>query len=236
MSNKIYIFLFCSLLPLTLLAEEKITLRAYYGFINAGYAELSTREQVLNGEKLQHTRLEFKTTNLLERLFRFYYVFDSYHDTEDFLPVEFSYDLEEKKAYYNDTVRYFHAEKKLQSNLHGERELESPTRDLLSVISYLRKIDWSSYQEGDKLNFDIFFRKEEVFPVQIEFQGYKDVSVKAGDYNCIKLYLTSKARDLFDSDSKVAIFLSNDGNKIPVSFSVEMLIGAFKLDLEKYEK
>lgn len=214
---------------------EKIRLHAHYGFITAGYAHFTTSDTVLDGKRMQHTKLEFKTTNMVEKLFRFIYTFDSFYNPENYFPKLFSYNLIEKKNTYKDTIIYYHPKNYLETNKHGKMAFENSPRDLLSVISYLRKIDWSRYKKGESVTFDIIFREKEIFPVQIFYQGIETRTVKSGSYDCFKLYLTSEAGKLFVSDSKVSIYLSKDEKRIPISFTSEIFIGSFNLDMIEYE-
>ncbi len=234
-SLTVFILVFFSVLLLAA-GKEKIKLRAHYGFVTAGYADLITSDvYVKDGKKQQHTSLEFKTGSFVEKFFRYNYTFNSEYDPVSFLPAEFSYNLIEKKITYNDTIRYYHDKHYLISGIHGKMNYDNQVRDLLSVIAYLRKINWDKYQKGESVTFDIIFREKEIFPVQIFYQGIENVSVKSGTYECVKLYLTSEAGKLFVSDAKVSIYLSNDKNKVPVSFSTEIFIGSFKLDMVEYE-
>lgn len=211
--------------------SEKIVLRAHYGIITAGYANLITTSG--DGDN-QHVQLTFKTTNLAEKLFRYNYNFQSHFRKTDYLPTVFACDMKEKKYNYSDSIYYNHPDKYLESNKHGKVDFNGPVYDILSVISQLRKINWSKYDPGSVVTFNIFFRNQEVFPVNIVYKGIEEVSLKTGDFSCVKLYLTSEAGKLFVSDSKLNIYITNDEKRIPVMISTDILVGSFKLDMIEY--
>ena len=70
--------------------------------------------------------------------------------------------------------------------------------------------------------------------MSVTYRGRENVETKAGTFRCVKLIPKMPANKLFKGEDAVAVYLSDDENKIPVLVQAELFVGSVKLDLYEY--
>jgi len=58
------------------------------------------------------------------------------------------------------------------------------------------------------------------------------VSCSMGKFNCLKFNPTIIPGRIFRKDSKLYLWITNDGNRIPVKAHVEGILGSITMDLQ----
>ena len=103
----------------------------------------------------------------------------------------------------------------------------SPSRvfEFLSGMLYVRSLDLTNFQEGQRVAFKAFFEGK-FYDFQVEYQGKERIRTKLGKINAIKLVPIMPDNSIFDGEDSVEIWISDDENKIPLKVVADMFIGS----------
>jgi hypothetical protein len=107
-------------------------------------------------------------------------------------------------------------------------------QDIVSGVYYLRTLNYDNRKVGEQIRIQGFF-DDEIFDFTVTYRGKTTVETKAGDIKVIKLIPKMPKNKLFDGEDAIAVYLSDDQNKIPVLIQAEMFVGSVKIDLYKYK-
>ena len=114
-------------------------------------------------------------------------------------------------------------------------DLEGCMHDVLSIIYFTRNIDFDKFESGDSFPVSIFLDKE-TYNLNVKYQGEEDdVKVKGlGRFNTIKFSPQLIEGNVFDGDSQMEIFATNDENKLPLMINSPLKVGSVRAVLTEY--
>lgn len=170
--------------------------------------------------------------------------FESHISKETLLPhtairdiQEGNYILWDKIAFnQDDRVAQYHRGKTRDNTEMKEFDLEGCMHDVLSIIYYTRNIDFDKFQKGDSFPVSIFLDKE-TYNLNVKFDGEEDnVRVKGlGRFNTIKFSPQLIEGEVFEADSTMEIYASNDENKLPLMINSPLKVGSVRAVLTEYK-
>ena len=76
-----------------------------------------------------------------------------------------------------------------------------------------------------------YFLNDEVATLGIEYIGIETIKTPLGNLECLKFSPEITPGRIFRKDSRLYLWITNDGNRIPVKGQVEILIGSVTLEL-----
>ena len=210
---------------------EELSYRLKYGLISAA-------EGVLKVEK---TSLDFKNNPTFHLVahgttagpFSMFYTvknrYDSYIYKNTFLPYYYTDNIREGNYRRNDKI-YFDQKTRSITGNKGEFTGAEQTFDLLSAYYFARNLDLSGVKVGEtfKLNY---FLSDEVTSLGITYVGKERIKTPMGTFDCLKFNPEIAPGRIFRKDSKLYLWVTDDGNRIPVKARVEILIGSVTLEL-----
>lgn len=108
------------------------------------------------------------------------------------------------------------------------------TFDLVSAYYFARSLDISKLKINDtfKLNY---FLGDEISSLEIQYIGKETIKSKLGKINCLKFSPSIKPGRIFRKDSKLYLWITDDGNRVPVKAQVEILVGSVTLEIKSAE-
>lgn len=210
---------------------EVLRYKLKYGFISAANGTLKVNNSKLNfdGKPTYHLSAEGKTSSAFSLVFGVHNRYNSYIDQETFLPYFYSETIKEGKYRRNDKVRFYQSQQKIRGN-EGVFKGASQTFDLLSAYYFARNLDLSKMRVGQ--SFDMtYFLNDEVSTLGITYLGKERIKTDIGTFDCLKFSPEIKPGRIFKKDSKLYLWVTDDGNRIPVKAEVEILIGSVTLEL-----
>ncbi len=240
--NKILLFLLLITLPFHFPAPAKADapteLMKYnikYGFINGGEVEFCTRIAEHENKPVYHTRVDAKTTGLIDQLYKLHDVYESYYDMRTGLPELAIQNLSEGKYRHYDEMRYYQDEL-FAASLKKDTTfpLTGPTYDILSGIQYLRSMDWSNFSDGDTIAITTSYDKEP-FPIYVIYKGKETLTIGKYKYESHKFTPIIDPGKILKKRESILIWFSDDENKIPLNIRLNLVVGAFKLELDRAE-
>lgn len=224
---------------------EKLTFRLHYGFITAGEATINVTPQLfkVNDKICYKFDVYGKTTGMFRTMMEIKDRWLSYVDTTTLMP-ELAYrEIKESKYRLWETTTFEQGQdtikveyKKKKKNPQTIKYFQSPAdiHDMVSGYFYLRNIDYSQMEKGDRVKINAFL-EDTVYPFEIIYKGKGVVKTEFGKINAIKLTPDMPDNELFDGEDSIVIWLSDDGNRIPLKIEAKMFVGAVEMDIEDHE-
>jgi len=234
----------CSMENVNFLPGEKLTYTIYY---NWGYLWISagsvTFEVVADGDQYRY-ECYGTTFKRYDNFFKVRDYFESKVDTSTLLPTHFKRDVQEGKYIRFDSIAFNQAEYEVKEFIGKNRNsveeknftLEHCSHDLLSILYFLRNIDTDILSPGDELPMDVFFDKE-LFNLNLIYKEYdKRKKIKQLGHYPVKVFQpTLVTGNVFTEEAVMNIYISDDGNNIPLLIESPVSVGSVKAVLSSHK-
>ena len=221
-------------------AGEWFEFRIHYGFFNASYATLEISSDTLNGIPVLHAKGYGTTTGLARWFFKVEDHYDTYFDEKKILPYWFIRDIYEGGYTKNLEINFDHDQNLAHVNdLKNKKKqtfkIADNVQDLISAFYYLRAFYHSDkLMPNDTFSINMFFDKEN-YVFKMKFLGKESLSTKFGKIQCMKFRPYVQSGRVFREQESVTLWITDDGNKIPIRLQADLAIGSIKVDLEKFK-
>ncbi len=215
---------------------EKVKMIVYYSTLGmnvaAGEADFSSTLETLNGKPVYHCIGEGKTYPFFDKFYKVRDKYESYIDTANLLPYKFVRNVNEGgyKKYNNVT---FNQSAKTAVSTNGVFKVPGCIQDVVSCVYYARNIDFSKYNVGDKIPFDMFL-DDEVYHMYIKYMGKDKVKTKYGKFNAIKFKPLLIKGNIFEGGEKMTAWVSDDPNHLLLRIESPIAVGTVKVDMMSY--
>lgn len=215
---------------------EKLIYRLTYGFMDAGEATLSVDEtdKMVRGRKLWRVRGIGKTISAFEWFYKVNDRYESYIDSEGLFPWLFVRRVDEGGYLINQDYTFYQHQNKVDNGAGKKFDVPNMVQDMISSFYYARTIDYSKAKVGDKFMVNIFL-DDELYPTQIKFLGKEVVKTRTGKYRCLKFAPVVQEGRVFNSEEDLTIWITDDGNKIPIMAKANLKVGSMKMHLVRWE-
>jgi hypothetical protein len=228
---------FCSARNTSFKEGERMTFKVYYnmGFIwiNAGNASFTTNLEDMNGRKVYHVVGDGKTAKSYEWFYKVKDKYETFIDKETMSPARFIRNVHEGSTKIHQDISFDHVKGQAISN-NKMFPIPKCTQDVLSAIYFARNIDYSKYNPGDKIPFNMFL-DDKLYSLYIKFVGKEQITTKMGTYNAIKIVPLLIQGTIFDGGEKMTVWVSDDQNHVPLRVDSPILVGSIKVDLMEYQ-
>ncbi len=210
---------------------EVLRYKLRYGFITAAEATIRVEETPVKFENnsVFHLIAEGRTAGSFNVFYKVRNRYDSYVDKENLSPYLYTENIREANYRRNDKARFYQDQKKIVSN-NGIYKGDGQTFDVLSAYYFARSLDISKLKLGDMFSMD-YFLHDGVTDLQVRYVGKEQVKTALGTFNCLKFSPSIQPGRIFRKDSKLYLWITDDGNRIPVKAQVEILVGSVTLEL-----
>lgn len=224
--------------------KEALKYRLHYGFISAGEAriEVDPTLYMINNKVCYKTAVIGITTGTFDLAMHVRDQWTSYIDTATKIPQRSLRDIEEGNYRLKEMVMFDYVNKKANVIRESGKELERSTasytissnlQDIVSGAYYLRTLDYSKMAVGTNINLQAFF-EDKLFDFTVRYAGKERVKTSHGYINAIKIQPVMPDNELFDGGNSIRMWLSDDGNKIPVKIEADLFIGKVEVDLKSF--
>jgi hypothetical protein len=215
---------------------EVLNYRLRYGFITAAEATIKVLPSDLKFENRPTYRLEVdaRTSGSFDVFYKVRDHYDSYIDKTELTPYFYQENIREAKYRRTDKARFYQSSKKVVANKGTFYGPTNQTFDLVSAYYFARSLDISKLKLNDtfKLNY---FLSDEISALEIQYVGKEVVKTKLGNIKCLKFSPSIKPGRIFKKDSKLYLWITDDGNRVPVKAQVEILVGSVTLEIKSAE-
>ena len=220
---------------------ERLVYRAHYGFVNAGFGEVTISNKLYKVNDRVCYKMETigRSAGSFDFFIRVRDTWRSYIDTSAIVPQKFFRHIEEGKYRKTEEVFYNHSENKLRvvdkkRKIDKDYAVPGDVQDLVSGFYYLRNYDMSGLKKNDTIYIPAFL-EDQTYELELVYRGKGVVKNRLGKFNALKFTPIMPENSLFDGEESIRVWISNDQNKIPVKIEADMFIGAVELDLEEVE-
>lgn len=215
---------------------EKVIYRVSYNWnslwLNAGEVTFTVAEGFSNNTPCYHMIGFGSTYKSYDWFYKVRDTYESYMDMQTLQPLHFIRNVNEGGYTINQNVVFKHGENKAVS-AKGTFPIPDCVQDVLSAIYYARNIDFSQYRANDTIPVTLFL-DDKIYPVYILYLGKETISTKQGKFKCIKFSPLLIEGTIFKSGSKMMVWVTDDGNKIPVRVESPIIVGSVAAEIYKY--
>lgn len=210
---------------------EQLRYKLRYGFITAAEANIrvESTDSKFDNKPVYHLVAEGRTAGSFDVFYKVRNRYDSYIDQKDLSPYLYTESIREANYRRTDRARFYQDEKKIVSN-KGTFKGDGQTFDVLSAYYFARSLDISRLSVGSKFSMD-YFLDDGVTKLTVQYAGKERVKTALGYFNCLKFSPSIQPGRIFRKDSKLYLWITDDGNRIPVKAQVEILVGSVTLEL-----
>ena len=212
---------------------EVLSYKLRYGFITAAEATIKVQNSDLKFDNKPTWKLtvDAQTSGTFDVFYKIRDHYDSYIDKTDLLPYFYQENIREASYKRQDKARFSQDAKKVVSNRGTFTTPTTQTFDLVSAYYFARSLDISKLKVGDKFKLN-YFLGDEISALEIEYVGKETVKNKLGNIRCLKFSPSIKPGRIFKKDSRLYLWVTDDGNRVPVKAQVEILVGAVTMELK----
>ncbi len=203
-----------------------------YGFVTAGEGIMRVNDTNYHGRKCYAIEFTLTSKPFFDVFFRVRDRYFSIIDAEGLFPWRFEQHVREG-GYSRDFAADFDQLHHQATTSQGSYSIPPYVQDMMSAFYFTRTVDFSKYQEGQKLHLQNFFN-DSTYELDVRFRGRQTIEVDAGKFNCIVVEPMAKEGGLFKSDGTVFIWLTDDDRKIPVLVTTKIKIGNVDSELVEY--
>jgi len=214
-------------------AGEVLSYKLRYGFITAAEATIKVQNSDLKFDNKPTYKLvvDAQTSGTFDVFYKIRDHYDSYIDKTDLLPYFYQENIREANYRRKDKARFNQDGKKVVSNRGTFTTPTTQTFDLVSAYYFARSLDISSLKIGDKFKLN-YFLGDEISALEVEYIGKETIKSKLGSIRCLKFSPSIKPGRIFKKDSRLYLWVTDDGNRVPVKAQVEILVGAVTMELK----
>lgn len=223
---------------------EQITYKLYYNWnfvwLPAGEVVFKVKEK----ETEYHISAVGKTYSSYEWFFKVDDYYETVLDKKTLRPKSFVRDIKEGKFYLYNRINFDQKNGKAvsyqgpdkNSTKREEFSFSNCMHDMLSIVYYLRNVDYAYLKPKQDFPVEIFLDGKG-WPVNVTYNGKaKNVKIKGGDkYNTLMFSPAMIAGAQFKEGTKMNVWVSDDNNKVPVMIESPVSVGSIRAVLSDYK-
>jgi hypothetical protein len=215
---------------------ERLVYRLTYGVFDAGEATLSVlpTKKTVKGRKLLRMRGVGRTVSAFEWFYKVNDLYESYMDAEAMVPWVFKRRVDEGGHKINQDYTFFRSKNQVQTEKGKKHDVPDRVQDMISAFYYARTLDFSKAKKGQEYSVDIFL-DDELFPTKIKYLGKEVIRTRKGKFRCHKFEPVVEQGRVFKADDALTVWITDDGNKIPIMAKAKIQVGSIKMHLVKWD-
>jgi hypothetical protein len=212
---------------------EVLQYKLRYGIITAAEGIIKVLKSDLKFDNKPTYRLvvDAKTSGTFDVFYKIRDHYDSYIDKTDLTPYFYQEDIKESSYKRQDKARFYQDTKKVVSNKGTFTTPTNQTFDLVSAYYFARSLDITKLKIGEQFKLNYFLGKE-IHQLQIKYVGKEVVKSKLGNIRCLKFSPSIEPGRIFRKDSSLYLWITDDGNRVPVKAQVEIIVGAVTMEIK----
>lgn len=215
---------------------EQFEFRVYYnswitGNVTAGYASMQVNDsgRTFQGRPVYHVVGTGKSKGFFDLFFKVRDRFESYIDKEGLFPWHFVRRTREGGYVKDDDVAFDHLRGMAVSS-KKTNQVVPYVQDIMSAFYYARNLDFNGIREGDTFPVN-FFLDDSVYISVIQFEGREEIKTRLGTFKTLKFRPKMVVGEVFDNPYPMALWVSDDQNRIPLLAESEVIVGSVKMEM-----
>jgi hypothetical protein len=214
-------------------AGEVLQYKLKYGFITAaeGTLKVFNSDLKFDGKPTYRLSVDAETSGTFDIFYKVRDHYDSYIDKVELTPYFYQENVREGGYRRADKARFNQGSRKVVSNRGNFTGPTNQTFDLVSAYYFSRSLDINKVKIGDRFKLN-YFLGDGINQLSIEFVGREVVKSKLGNIRCLKFSPSIQPGRIFRKDSKLYLWITDDGNRVPVKAEVEILVGSVTMEIK----
>ncbi|MES2808406.1 MAG: DUF3108 domain-containing protein [Bacteroidota bacterium] len=211
-------------------AGEQLSYKFKYGFFTGAEGELRVEDgEKINGHPTYHIIAQGKTAGAFDVFYKVRNQYESVIDRETLRPYLYTENRKEGSWKHTDKVSFDHQTGKITAD-KGVFPSQGKVFDFVSAYYFARSIDVLKLKVGDK--FDIpYFLDDGIYKLNVIYMGKETVKTGMGKFSCHKFNPSIIPGRIFKKNSKLYLWITDDGNHIPVKANVDLIVGSVTMEL-----
>lgn len=215
---------------------EKLTYVIHYGWVNAGEATVELKESAreILGRKVWVATGKGRSLGAFNAFYKVDDLYETHFDASGVFPYAFIRRVSE--GGYNFSQDYVYNPLKGEVKTQKDKTHKVPTnvQDMLSAFYFARTLDLGNAKPGDIFTIETFM-DDELWPLRMKFVGRETIKLRNGKYRCLKFQPVVQEGRIFKGNDDLNVWITDDGNRIPVLAQAKVLVGSIKMELSGYE-
>ncbi len=217
-------------------AGEILTYSIFYSvagiYVNAGTASFTTTLERLGNVPVYHVVGAGNSNSSYDFLFKVRDRYESFFDTATLQPYKFIRKVNEGNYTKYENIT-FNQKTNTAVSSEGTYNVPNCIQDVISAVYYARNINFDSYKVNDLIPFNMFLDNE-VYNLHIRYLGKEKIKTKYGKFRSIKFKPLLVKGTIFEGGEKMTVWVSDDGNHIPLRIESPIKVGSIKVDMMGY--
>ena len=223
---------FCQKKPYKVGEFAKYTIS--FGPLAVGHGELSISKLVLSNKIPTYYMIGIgKTSKFFDVFFKVRDVYETYIDTNTFLPVKFLRDVYEGGHVIKQEYEFNH-EKNLVQTQNNQFKIPNESQDMLSAFFYARTFNKESVLSDSVFTIPIFMDDENYF-LEVKYLYDEVIETSLGDIKCMVFQPKMQEGRVFEDGEDMKIWISDDENKMLYKVETKIWAGKIKAELTEYK-
>lgn len=217
-------------------AGEILEYKLAYGPISAGTAKLEVKNTALkmNGRQMYHIVGIGKSNSAFDWIFKVRDRYETYLDVEGVFPWLFIRRINEGGYKKSQDYQFYQGKGTVKTQDGKSFDVPHGIQDMISSFYYARTIDFSNAEVGQVFQFDSFV-DDEIYPLRIKYAGKETIKIGKGKFRCMVFHPAVQEGRIFSSDEDLTVYITDDGNKIPILARAKILVGSIRMELTDYQ-
>lgn len=207
---------------------EKLEYKIHYGPLAAGTAKLEIKTINDQYRFVAHGR----STGIFNFFFKVRDYYESIVDKNNLHPNNFYRDVKEGNYEKKETV-FFNYQLQQAETTRDTIPLPKNPQDILSIFYYLRAQNFDSLNVGESFPIKVYL-DDAFMESDLYYLGTDTIKTKFGWIPCTKWAPELETGRVFEDNYGMNLWISDDGNKIPLQIKTKVLVGSIEMDLIKY--
>ncbi len=223
-------------------SNENLTFSASYNMsgllTEIAQVTMETSEVNTSNTTLLRLKCTAATYSSFDNYFKIRDLYESYVSRTTLLPFLHKRDINEGSYYKFMQYKFNHKTRTVESTLKKKNTAENKTlkigantRDIVSTIYHIRNLDIHKASPGDIQNFTFLFDEEELI-ISVKYLKKETINTNLGKKECYKLAISLKNDDALKGTNENLLWLTADGNKIPVYAKFKIAVGTGELKIK----
>ncbi|TYA71599.1 DUF3108 domain-containing protein [Seonamhaeicola marinus] len=224
-------------------AGEKLVYKATYNMSGILNDIAQVTMETSNVKTSKATLLKLKCTAATysnwDSFFKIRDLYESYVSPKTLTPFLYKRNINEGSYFKAMKYTYSHKTKTIKSvqtkkknNIQNKSFSFKPgSRDIVASLYKLRLLDFESMSIGSKKVFTVIFDRKET-QGQVTYLGKETINTAIGRKECYKIAIGSSQTDVLKGTKSNLLWLTADGNKIPVYGKFKIPVGNGELKIK----
>ncbi len=215
---------------------EKLRYVVHYGWINAGeaFVELKESDREIRGRKVWHAVGKGRSLGAFSAFYNVDDHYETYIDAKGVFPWIFKRRVNEGGYKFTQDYHYLQHRREVTTQKEQTHKVPGGVQDILSAFYYARTMDFTNAKPGDIFTVECFL-DDELWPLRMRYMGRETIKLRNGKYRCLKFQPVVQEGRIFKGNDDLNVWITDDGNKIPVLAQAKVLVGSIKMELSEYQ-